>query len=536
MTRERRQLAAAAMLVARTEVRRTWRRLRTSESNKLVAGVAVGLFYGLIGGVTGFFLGSVVAEDGLATMTQPRLGALAVLVIGTFLVAQRTVKRSGSLDAPGAVLTATSPAAVAVGVMGAEAVRGLLFLGLPAALTVLGFGIGTGDPVAAAVLAAVALCVLALVVVVGFAVGMAFKYVSMRSTFVTRNRGKLGVVGTFLAFGGYMFFLEGHALSQAIVDPLLALPPAWLGDLALAGTPNVSPQSRHLLGGLGVLGFGVPVVAGGGVRLARRVWFGERVRPAERADTTVAGTDLLGWLPEAHLSMTVRAVVKKSVLRARRSPFIVQYGLLPYFALAMFGVQFAIQDGTIPPWLPHGAAAAGVVTTGTAFALNPIGGEEGLLPITVTAGVDARSFLAGLVIAGWLVGLPATIGGTIVLGALLGTPPVTILALAIVGSGMALGAPGIALAAGIVFPSVETQSIPGASETVEPSTFAFGLFVIVLAIASLPVLATWAMGTGTIARLGTATASVALAWLFGWAGFRYVERQFDGYVPNPDLL
>ncbi|QGN07365.1 hypothetical protein Hrd1104_08630 [Halorhabdus sp. CBA1104] len=536
MTREPRQQAAAAILVARTEVRRTWRRLRTSESNKLVAGVAVGLFYSLIGGVMGFFLGSLVAEDGLATMTQPRLGALAVLVFGTFLAAQRTVKRSGSLDAPGAVLTATSPAAVAVGVMGAEAVRGLLFLGLPAAVTILAFGLGTGAPVAAVVLAAVALCVLALVVAVGFAVGMAFRYVSMRSTFVTRNRGKLGVVGTFLAFGGYMFFLEGHALSRAIVDPLLALPPAWLGDLALAGTPNVAPQSIHLLGALGVLGFGVPVVAGGGARLARRVWFGERVRPAERADTTVAGTDLLGWLPETRLSRATRAVARKSVLRARRSPFIVQYGLLPYFALAMLGVQFAIQDGTIPPWLPHGAAAAGVVTTGTAFALNPIGGEEGLLPITLTAGVDARSFLAGLVVAGWLVGLPATIGGTVVLGALLGTPPLTILALAIVGSGMALGAPGIALAAGIVFPSVETQSIPGASETVEPSTFAVVLFVIVLGVASLPALIGVGGGAGTMALSGAALLSVVLTWLFGWLGFRYAGRQFDGYVPAAELL
>jgi len=536
MTRKRAPWPSAARLVAHTEIRRTWRRVRTSSRNNMIAGIVVGLFYALIGAVMAFFLGSLVAEEGLSTMTQPRMVALAVLVIGTFIVAQRTVKRTGSLDAPGAVLTAASPAAVAVGVMGAEFGRALLFLGLPAGVTILAYGLGTGDPLAAVVLAAVALCVLAVVIAVGFAVGMAARRVSMRSQFVTRHRGKLGVVGTFLAFGGYMFFLEGHALSRAIVDPLLGLPLAWLGDLALAGTPNVSASSGQLLGAVGVVVLGVPIGARAGVALSRRVWFGERVRPAERSGVTVAGTDLLGWLPDAHLPMATRAVVRKSVLRARRSPFIVQYALVPYFVLAMFGIQFAIQSGSIPSWLTHGMAVAGVVATGTAFALNPIGGEEGLLPLTLTCGVDSRSFLAGLTVAGWVVGIPATVGGTILAGFLLGIPPMTIGSIVLVASGMALGAPGLAMFGGVVFPSIETQSLPGGSETVEPSTYAFLLFAVGLGIAALPVTVAWAVGTGPVVLVLAAVGSVGLAWLFGWAGFRYTVTQLDGYVPDPDLL
>jgi ABC-2 type transport system permease protein len=536
MTRDRTTWPTAARLVARTEVTRTWRRLRTSGQRNLIAGIAVGLVYGLFGSVGAFLLGSTVAEDGLTTLTPVRLGTLAVLAFGTFLLAQRTVKRTGDLDAPGAVLTATSPAAVAVGVMGAEFVRGLLFLGLPAGAIVLAYGLGTGSALAAATLAIVALCVLAMCISLGFALGMAFKRASMLSEFVTRHRGKLGVLGTFLAFGTYMFFLEGDALSQAIVEPLLALPPAWLGDLALAGTPTVAPAASHLFGAVGIVLLGVAFCGTVGIEMAQRVWFGERVRPAERSDTTVAGTDLLSWLPDTHLSRATRAVVRKSVLRARRSPFIVQYALLPYFFLAMFGVQFAIQNGSIPSWLTQGMAVAGVVASGAAFALNPIGGEEGMLPATLTTGVDPRAFLVGLVVAGWTIGIPALVIGTVVLGFALGTPPVTVIALLISASGMALGAPGIALAAGTVFPSIETQSIPGGNEVVEPSSFAALLFAIVLGIAALPAGIAVTVGRGTVVPAAGVVLSVGLAGAFGWAGFRYALRQFDGYVPDPDLL
>ncbi|WP_181684959.1 hypothetical protein [Halorhabdus salina] len=535
MTRDRAHWLRAARLVARTETRRTWRRLGTSGQNNLIAGVAVGIVYGLFGSLGAFFLGSVVVEDGLGSMTQPRLGALGVLVLGTFLAAQRAVKKTGDLDAPGAVLTATTPAAVAVGLLGAEFARALLFLGLPAAVIVLAWGLGTGSPLAAAMLAVTALCVLAVVLTVGFALGMAFRRITMRSAFVTRHRGKLGVVGTFVAFGGYMFFLEGHALSRAIIDPLLALPPAWLGDLALAGTPNVSPGFGPLIGAISVVLVGIPVGTVAGSTMARRVWFGERVRP-ERSDATVGGVDLLGWLPNGHLTITTRAVVRKLVLRARRSPFIVQYGLFPYFVLAMFGVQFAIQGGAIPSWLTHGMTAAGVIATGSMFTLNPIGDEEGVLPITLTAGVDPREFLSGLIVAGWLVGIPATLLGTVVVGILLGTPVMTIFGLVIVGCGLALGAPGIALAAGIVFPSIETQSIPGGKQTVEPSTFAFAGFAIVIGVAMLPVLLAVVTASGEGVILGGALASCVLSWVLGRLGFKYTLSRFDGYVPDPDLL
>ena len=536
MTRDRRQRATAAWLVTRTETKRTVRRLRTTGRNNLIVGVIAGLFYSLVGSVVAFFLGSVLAEEGLTTMTQPRLGALAGLVFGTFFASQRTVKRSGSLDAPGTVLTATSPAAVAVGIMGAEAVRGLLFLGVPAVVTVFAFGLGVGDPVAAIVLATVALCVLALAITIGFAFGMVFKYVSMRSEFVTRNRGKLGVVGTFVALGAYMFFLEGHALSQAIVDPLLALPPAWLGDLALAGMPTISPPPSHLLGAVGVVLLGVPLITGIGVKLAKRVWFGERVRPANRREATVAGTDPLDWIPDRYLPTATRRVARKSWLRARRSPFLLQYGLFPYLVLAMLGLQFGIQNGSIPFWLTHGTAAASVVTTGTAFALNPIGGEEGLLPITLTSGVGSRDFLAGLVVASWLVGIPATVVGTALVGVVLGTAPATTLFLIIVGCGMAMGTPGVALATGIVLPSVETQSVPGGTETVEPSPYAFGLFVVALGILTSPVVIAWVTESGAIAVTGAAILSVGVTWVSGWRGFRYAIGEFDGYVPKPELL
>lgn len=536
MTRDRTQRATAAWLVTRTETKRTWRRLRTTGRNNLIVGVIAGLFYSLIGSVVAFLLGSLVAEEGLATMTQPRLGALAVLVFGTFFAAQRIVKQSGSLDAPGAVLTATSPAAVAVGVMGAEAARALLFLGVPAAVTVFAYGLGVGDPMAAIVLATVALSVLALAITIGFAIGMVFKYVSMRSEFVTRNRGKLGVVGTFVAFGAYMFFLEGHALSQAIVNPMLALPPAWLGDLALAGTPTISPSAGHLLGAICVVLLGVPLIAGIGVKLAKRVWFGERVRPANRREATVAGADPLDWIPDQYLPTATRRAARKSYLRARRSPFLLQYGLFPFLVLAMLGLQFGIQNGSIPFWLTHGTAAASVVTTGAAFALNPIGGEEGLLPITLTSGVDSGNFLAGLVVASWLVGIPATVVGTALVGVVLATPPATILFLIIVGSGMAVGTPGVALATGIVLPSVETQSVPGGTETVEPSPFAFGLLVVGLGILASPVVIAWVMESGATAVTGAAILSVGVTWVSGWSGFRYARGEFDGYVPEAELL
>lgn len=531
-----------ALVVARTELRRTWRSLRSDHQLLLAGAVIFGLMYAVGGGVLGYLAGATLTDGGGPSLTALRPGSVAAVVFGTFIVAQRTVKKTGSLDAHEGVLTAVPAPTVAVGIVLSEFGRAALFLGGPVLGTLIGFGVGSADPLATAVVAIVLVAFAVFVILLGFVVGMGIKAAAMRSRSIANHRGVLGFVLSFGVAIVYVAIVNGEVARQ-VLSPLFATPIAWVPDLALAATPGASPAPYRVGGAAATLGLGLPALAVAAGRVAPMVWLGDSVRPdadADSAATAVGDAHPIDRVLPDRFPRTTAAVARKTLLRARRAPFTIQYAIVPFFFVFFYAVQGLLESGTLPGWLPLGVAVASAITTGAAFSLNPIGSEGDALPITLTAGFDGREFVAGLFAAGWLVGLPIAVALPLVTGLATGAAPPTILATVAIGVGLSIGAPGIAAGAGVHFPNFETQSVHGGRETVVPKGWAFGLFGLGVVGLGAPAWAlqirfvrnwlatTVGLAPGTVEFLGIAVGSL-LVTVAGWLGYRHAAATLDSY-------
>lgn len=481
--------ARHATLVARVELRRTWRNLTDTVRGliMLVGGGLVLPLYGLGLGAGAFFFGRELTA-GSFSFGRPIVGATFAGVTGMVfaLVLQRTIKRTGEPDAPDGLLTTAPYRDVLAGLLLAECGRVVAAFAFPVAGIVVGFALGTGSPLAGAILLALLLALVTLGLASGFTLGLVAKYVAGRSAFVARHRAAIGVTVSVFVPLLYISFNAVPAVQRSVFRFAAATPFAWYADVVFLAVPGATPRPLSAVGAVASLLVGFPVLAVAIGGLAERVWYMDRVEPDHEFDpgaTTLSDRLLAGRVPRQ-----TTVVAQKSWRRARRAPFTVQFAIFPFFLL-IFQLQVALIERTVPPSLPLLAALASATAGGAAFSLNPLGGEGDVLPMTLTATVSGRQFVAGLALAGALPGSVLALVLSIPLGIAAGLDPGAIAAVAASGVLVAIGAPAIASGVGVVFPRFETRSVRS-REVVVPSTWAFAGYVLLLGVALIPVLLT----------------------------------------------
>jgi ABC-2 type transport system permease protein len=419
-------------------------------------------------------------------------GSVALFwLFDVYLVAQRVVSARTRIEADSLILTTVSARTAAVGLLVAETLRAVAYVGLPA-LVVTGVAVFfLGSPASLVVLPATVLLFVATAVVTGSIVGYAAALLVATSRFVARHKTVLGTAGTVVGMGGYFLFLypQVSGVSQAL---LAWVPMGWLADLAVVGTRFVG--SPLLAGGAVVAS--VLVLVGGAAVVERQtvaLWFTEPVSP-EPDDRTHDGTreatqtnedgvtpDGTGTGPRPDalaaavapltvphvLSDPVRRVAEWALLRTRRDPNRLVFLLLPVFAIGSPLVSTAVRSGSVGTLTAPLCAVALPWLAGSAFALNPLGDEGAVLPVTLTA-VSGRQYVRGLAVPGLVFGLPLVLVVTGVAGLVSPYTLVERLALVALGGYLTVVSVTVTPAVGMAFPRFSAVSVGQSRDVLPP--------------------------------------------------------------------
>jgi hypothetical protein len=496
-----------ASRIARIELRRTWRSLRTSNRGRLLlAGGALMLgLYSLGIAGAGYLGGSSIRS---ATPGDIRLVTTGVVVglfgLTGFTVLQRTVKRTGEPDAADGLLTTVRYEDVLVGLLAAECVRVFAVIGLPLAALVVGVTSGSGLPLLGVAVVAMSVLVVLFGLLSSYAVGLAIKLVVARFAFIARHRALFGGLTSLGVVTVWLLVWGESGVQLTLLRAATQSPLSWVGELLLLAVPSVNATplaagvaATTLLGSL-------PTAAVACLWLAERVWYGDAVQPDHEFDATER--TLSDRLLTGRVATATRVVAQKSWLRAKRSPLTVQFAVAPAFLL-VYQLQMVLLERTVPPTLPLTAGLATAAAAGAAFTLNPLGGEENVLPLTLTADVSGKQFVTGLALAGLLPGAGLGTLLVFVLGLAAGTPLPLLAAALTTTLVVTLAAPWIAAAVGVIFPKFESSTVRGTSVTV-PSGFAFGLYLAILSVVAAP-----GAAAVVVAMLDRSLVPVAMAWL-----------------------
>lgn len=477
---------ATAASIARVELRRSRRRAFGKTSKKLQFGILALVIplYSLIGAAGAFFGGRLVAAGELPAGAPDWVGAglVAVALFVAFFVIQHVVK-SGGIDPLHGLLTTVPAADVATGLVLATLGRVVALIGVPIVLVAVAFGLGAGNPLLIATSALFLTVGVVLGVLLGVVVGFLIPLVTHRSEFLTRHKSAIGFVLSLLIPAAWIVASTMEGVYGAVGSVLLASPATWVGHALLVPVSGAGVDPVHAAGAF----VGAPVVIAVGlaasIALAEAVWYGDPVQPEhEHHHRGQRRFDLFAGVPA-----TARAVAHKSLLRARRAPFTVQYAVFPFFFL-IWQLQYVVLEGRVPPDLAVELAVASAVTAGAAFSLNPLGGEEGVLPLTLTASASGWEFVGGLALAGATIGVPLAVVLPTVAGVAAGLAPAAIVAAVLTGLVLTATAPGIASGLGVIFPKFERSTVGTGREVVVPSTWAFTGYVFLLVPIALPAL------------------------------------------------
>ncbi|MFB6137633.1 MAG: hypothetical protein ABEJ42_04750 [Halobacteriaceae archaeon] len=540
-----------ALLVAATEVRRSWRRLAREgpyRTPKLILGAAFVATYALAAGAAGFFLGAAATAvdpgSGLTSLGVARSLVTGVFVMVVFFATQRSVKGKSVPDAADLLLTSTAARNVAAGLLAAEVARVVLVASAPVFAFASGVAMGSGHRAALPFVAATLFGVLAAGVAVGFALGLAVKNVAARSRFVANHRLAANLLATGALLGGYLVFMGDPGSVRRVGVALSDLPLGWPAEFALLAGPLAVDPVHAAVGGAGL----VAVPAGttlAAVALSRWLWYVDGVEgvteterdPVVRLRENAVGAGLAGVARRA-LSRPARSVATKNVRRVVRAPYVAQYALLPVFFLFYEAQAFAVTR-TVPARLPALLGVAGAWAAGALFTLNPIGNEEPVLPVTLTTAVSGRAFLAGLATAGVATVLPVTTVLVGVAGALSPLAPLQVGVVWVAATALCLVAPGIAAAAGTRFPCRHATTVARGRELRLPSPWAFLAYSVLLAGTAAPLVFAFSAAAepaaaaahlpASVLELGGAATAVMVAAVVGGVAYVDAAARLSGY-------
>lgn len=529
---------ANAARIARYELRRSRRRMsgRTSKQIQFAVLALVVPLYSLGAAAGAFFAGRVVAAGDAPAGAPAWAGAglLAIALFVAFFVVQQHLK-TGGIDPMHGLLTTVSYADVAAGLVLATLGRVMAWLVVPIALVAVAFGVGAGSPLSVATTTLFLASAVGLGVLLGLVLGLLIPLVTHRSAFLTRHKSAIGFVLSLLLPAAWILGTVMDDLYRPIAEVLLASPATWAGHALLVPVAGTSVDPALAAGGF----LATPVILAVGlaatVGLAGRVWYGDPVQP----DHEYHRRSERRFDPFAGVPATAAAVARKSLRRARRSPFTVQFAIFPFFFL-VFQLQPIVVAGRVPPVLAVELAVAGATTGGAAFSLNPLGAEERVLPLTLTARVTGWEFVGGLAVAGAVIGLPLAVVLPVLAGLAAGLGPIAIVAAVLTGVVIGATAPGVAAGLGVAVPKFERSTVGTGREVVVPSTWAFVGYVLVLGPVALPAVLTQLpgprssigelLGAGpVVVLLGGLLVTAALAVGAGVIGYAHAANRVGTY-------
>lgn len=478
---------ARARRIARVEIRRTLRKLRTNRTLLAVLALNVVLF-GLftVGAAFGAYTlgGSLAAgDDAPVALLQTARGGLGVAIVGvTVFAAMRAAGKAVALDATDGLLTTVGAVDVVGGLLLADALQLALFLGPPLAVVVAAFAVGAGTPLPLLLLPVVLGAAVAFALPLGYAVGATARYVVTRYEPVAQYKTLVGatlfLVWMVLALSGGL-----NELGLRLLDPLANTPLGWLADLLLLGVPGVDPSP--LRGAVGVavsLLVAGPAVVAAGVA-AEATWLTDP--PADdrdEVDGESTASRLLGGLSASGLvAAPTRAVARVALVRARRAPIELAYVLYPLF-LSGAVFQDVVTTGTVPTYVPAATLTYAVWGVGAAFTLNPVGVQGPVLAGTLTTGVNGDRYLRGLLLAAALVGAPVATLLVAGLGVASGLALADLLLLVALAPVLSVAAAALGTGFGVAFPRFGSVNVAANREAVVPSKTAAACYSLVLLV------------------------------------------------------
>ncbi|WP_255152890.1 hypothetical protein [Halorarius halobius] len=426
-----------------------------------------------------YLFSGAIRNVGTVSLPPVARGTVALLwLFGVFIATQRVVSARPRIDAEPLMLTTVSARTVVGGLLVAETLRVLAYLGLPVLVLTGGVVYLFGSLVSILLIPLAALLLGLTAVLVGMALGYAIALVIATFPFVARHKTALGGIAVVVAMGGYLLVTlpQFGAVGQ---ESLAILPVGWFVDLAVIGSPVRGSMTRA---GVAV-GGSLLVVVGGIVlveREATRLWFTDPVSGEKETDvdpehttpkqdgTRTALADAIAPLgiPRG-ISQPTRRVAQWTLLRTRRDPRRLNFLLLPVVMVGSGLVSSGMQ--AVSPWMVFAPAAAVLLPwmAGATFAMNPLGDEGTVLPVTLIS-VSGTAYVRGLMLPGLLFGVPVVVlvtGGTALVGSF--ELPVTI---GLLGVSLltTLVAVTTAPAVGLWFPRFSAISIGQSREVIPP--------------------------------------------------------------------
>ncbi|RNJ27075.1 hypothetical protein [Halosegnis longus] len=511
---------AGALTIARTELRRSVRKVTGRLSQ--ILGLGVGLFIFTAGALLLSYL-LVTETPDLSGFTIGAGVRSAVAFQWLFVVAiitQRVVTVNPRPDADAHLLTTVRPATAVFGLVLAETARILAYIGVPLLIVTLALAYATGSVATVPLVALAVILLFVSGVVLAHVIGLTIKLAVARIPVLARHRTVLGTLAVVLLFGGYTVVQS----TSGGTSGLGIVPVGWVADLAALALP-IGTSPSHAAGGLVMTGFvilaGVPLAS----RIATAFWFGDSVTPEiETEEATVdgvgsdplaSGLGLLGRLPLG--SGQSGHVARRTVLLARRAPAKLSYLILPFIVAGSFLIQAALGELTLPAVVfAPGLAVALPWVAGAAFTLNPLGDEGRVLPLTLTSPIDGRTYLRGLIRPGIVIGglcLPAVPILALATGH---TPVDTVLVLAVATVGV-LTAAAIAAGIGMVFPRTDTIRVARGQEASPPTMTAMLLYTVCVGVTvALPIAA--GLAPGLVRTIAAVVVGGLLAFPFAYVG------------------
>jgi ABC-2 type transport system permease protein len=425
-------------------------------------------------------------------------GSIALFwLFAVFMITQRVVSARTRIEAEPLMLTTVSARTVAGGLLVAETLRGLAYLGLPV-LVLTGTGVFLfGALVSLILVPAAAVLFTATAVITGAVVGYAVAWLVATSPFVARHKTVLGSAASLIGMGGYFlfFFPQIGGVSQAA---LAWLPIGWFADLAMIGTGLMDASFRSV----GVLLSSVVLLLGGGAIVEREttaLWFIEPVsvdtedttRAADvgkgktsprssRRDALAAAVKPLA-VPRV-VPTPVRRVAEWALLRTRREPNRLTFLIMPVAGIGSAFISTGIQSGALRTLAAPVCAVLLPWLAGSLFALNPFGDEGVVLPMTLTA-VSGKQYVRGLMVPGLVLGLPVVLVVTTIAGVV---SPYTLfeqVSLVVLSGYLTCVSVAMTPAIGMAFPRFSAISIGQSQEVLPPRMSAA---ILHLAMITLP--------------------------------------------------
>ncbi|QLH77881.1 hypothetical protein HZS55_11480 [Halosimplex rubrum] len=526
-------MTSPAVVVTRTALRQTYRRVR--ESKRMTA------FFLLIPGFFALQVSGLVGPGAYDLGRRFAAGEVAPVVArvrGTVLSGVVLLALMGTLGAAGGnsefkdryvtFLTATSTRAVAVGSVARQtAVWTALFW--PVALAgAVAFAVGAEAPVAAVSLVAGSLWLFVVAGVATAPIGFGARWLLDGYGLSKNARFGLGVgmLGLF-----YLVLFTRRTVGAA----LGATPLSWAGDLLLL-TVRDAGASPARAGGflLATVGLVLGSLAAS-VRLAEAVWYDDR---ALGDDDEEAGDDPATATPVRDVLASVvprptAALVETTWRRTKRTPKTLWYVYPAVFVGLVMAEQLVYSGPFDAAMYAPVVAFTGALAAGSGFTLNPLGTEGDALPALLTAGVSSETFVRAKAYAVVLPVMPLLVGAA--LGTAIGvgvSSPLVVAAIGVFAVALAVVAPLCSLALGVHYPPGdegllgEDVQIPNKS-----ASAAYTLGMVTVGAPGLGALGAYArpspVDPATVAVGVGATA--ILAALVAWGGYRHAVAKLDAY-------